>query len=215
MNCNLDSASFLSNSECISNILPSWWMLNWSLDGSKERKRFCDQFKMNYSVMTELCQEVTQFFEEGKIGYPNVIFDKETAKYLYTKYFLNIPNIKLIGIGLHIDEAELFIKYNKPIGKNEGEMGIYQFLKRKVLMDSTNLLGYEILGYDLGIFHSYFCNHLEADLTKSLNNKPNKYGFFDSYECSLAISEFIDKYSEAEIALWQPWIVCEFSLVNG
>jgi len=212
MNVELINDVIVTNSECMTTILPSWWMFNSNLDEIKERTEFCIKYNMEHERMDELCKEITSLFEEKKLGYPNVIFDIYTARYLYNKYFSSFDNLKLIGIGLKKDEANLYIEHNKPKGKNEVELGIYQLLKRKETINCCSFLGYEILGYDLGNLHSYLCNKLEVDLYEKLNMKPNKFGLFNSYEETLEACKFIDEECEAENALWQPWIVCEFQL---
>lgn len=205
----------ISNSECVATIIPAWWMYNWSLDGSKERNEFCNLFNMDEETMGQLCEEITQLFEEEKLGYPNVIFSLKTARYLYAKYFKELHGIKLVGIGLDSNEAEKLIYYLKPRATNEGEMGIYKMLKKKIRMDQLGVIGYDILGYELGIFHSYFCPDLEGEIREVLKMKENIYGLFDSYTKSVEASRYINFNSTNELALWQPWVVCEYGLYEG
>ncbi|OJV63480.1 MAG: hypothetical protein BGO41_11690 [Clostridiales bacterium 38-18] len=212
MNANLINDVIITNSECITTIFPAWWMFNWDLDGTNERFEFCDNYNMSLERMDELCKEITSLFERKELGYPNTIFNIDTARYLYDKYFSFIDRIKLIGIGLEKKEANNYLEYNKPIGENEGELGIYQLLKKKILIDTSKIIGYEILGCDLGILHSVLCNKLETDIFDKLNMKPNKFGLYDSYDETLKACKFIREECDAENALWQPWIVCEYNL---
>ena len=215
MNVNLIYDDIVTNSECIATILPAWWMLNWDLDVTNERSEFCDKYNMSPEKMDELCKEITSLFDKKQLGYPNAIFNIVTARYLYDKYFSYIDRIKLIGIGLEISEANNYLEHNKPIGENEGELGVYQLLKKKLLIDTSKIIGYEILGYDLGILHSVLCSNLETEIFDKLNIKPNKFGLFNSYEETLKACKFIREECDAENALWQPWIVCEFNLKDG
>jgi len=209
----INNSKLLTNSECISTILPSWWMLNWSLDCKKERKNFSDEYDIDSKTMDDLCLELTKLFDDQKIGYPNVCFEIETAKYLYTKYFSHIDDVKLISIGLLKEESDRFIEDAKPQGENMGELGLYQSLKNNVLMDSSIKIGYKILGYEFGILHSIFCDNLESQLYNRFGVNINRYGLYDSYEDALNASNYISNESDAEPALWQPWVVCEHSLI--
>lgn len=86
---------------------------------------------------------------------------------------------------------------------------VYNVLKESVDLNTKDFLGYDLLGYDNGAFHSYLCNGLEKVLFEKYNIIPNKYGFYDDYEILLEASEYVSSDEVgAEPALWQPWIIC-------
>lgn len=80
-------------------------------------------------------------------------------------------------------------------------------------MDISNIIGYDVLGYDWGYFHSYLCNGLEKDIYERLGIKPKHNGLYRTYDEVVNIINLIDnEIVEPEPVLWQPWIVCEYEL---
>jgi hypothetical protein len=77
-------------------------------------------------------------------------------------------------------------------------------------------LGFEPLGYDYGGFHSFICNSLEKDYSKDLHLPINEHGRFSELAaCERAVEYTRLDSTGAEPALWQPWLVVEYPLVNG
>lgn len=194
------------------NTIPSWWMLNWTLDGTKEREDFCERYDFSKSKMDDLCKEITALFDEDKIGYPNVIFDLETAFRLYSIFLKDIKGLKLYSFGLEEADCNRLIDYTMPQDEREGEPGVRKMLVRRVSYKSEDILGYSVLGFDLGYFYSYEEFSLIEIVLSKFDCKRNSYGLITSQRCAKKISDFYNEYETEEISLWQPWLIKELDV---
>lgn len=86
-------------------------------------------------------------------------------------------------------------------------------MERNEYIDTSDFLGYDILGYGWFEFHSYICNGYYDDFLNKFGIRPNQYGLYDSYADAKKAADCLwDEEMGAELALWQPWAVCKFNL---
>jgi len=109
-------------------------------------------------------------------------------------------------------DTGIFLDEEKP-GEGIGSTLVYNVLQRNEFIDTAGFIGFDILGYDMGSFHSYVCNGLEDDFYEVFGIKPNPCGLYDSYTDSRqAAGYLLNEEIGAEPALWQSWVVCKFEL---
>lgn len=75
-----------------------------------------------------------------------------------------------------------------------------------------SVLGFEILGYDMGTFHSYICNRLEDDYDKEYGFRLNRSGFISTIDEAKKLAEYTNRDDVgAEPVLWLPWVIVKYS----
>lgn len=204
----------VSISQCICDVVPGIWGLSWVKDREKDIDRIMDVFEMSYAEFLKLEEWVTEKFDEGKYGWQHGFSELNFAKEFAEIFLTRVKEYWIFSIGLSQSEVKLFLEEEAPQG-NIGNTLIYNMLCKGKLLDMSNLMGFDILGYDMGGFHSYLCNGLEKDLKEKFNITPNKYGLYDNYELLLKGAEYISTDEVgAEPALWQPWAICLEQIVR-
>ena len=195
-------------SDCICDVVPGIWGLNWVKNREKQIERFKKILSISDSEFTDLENWVTNKFDDGSFGWQNGFSRIETAKEFRERYMLRVKESYILAIGLSEKDVDFFLNDQIPQGKM-GETIVYSILKKKSVLEPKNVLGFDILGYDLSIFHSYLCNGLEKVYYNEFGISPNKNGFFDVYEDAAKLANYtLDGHIGAEPALWQPWLVC-------
>lgn len=197
-------------SNCICEHSIGEWTIRWWSD-HKRINYFKELLSLSSEKVDEFLDDIEELYNIKKFGFPGVFTDLESARFIYKKYLNHLEGFKLIGIGLREDEYRTYCDL-EDIEKNNEHYGINICFSNKKILDKTNILGYDILGYEFGYFHSYLCNGLEKDIYRKLKVKPNKKGLFNNYNSAKLATDYIsDESIGAEPALWQPWIICEYS----
>ncbi|RAP77228.1 hypothetical protein [Paenibacillus montanisoli] len=180
-------------------------------DESKSKKmEYMKQLKLSQDSYNSLEKWVEQEFNNKSLGFPNVFTSLQKAREFYHKYLNQINEIKLIGIGLPPELSEYL--------KNDFEEGFFYGIEQnicqnKILEKGGFILGFEILGYEYGTFHSYICNYLFDEYRQKFSFSLNENGFI----CTLKEAEQLAQYTNDEIdgtepVLWLPWVVIEYPL---
>jgi hypothetical protein len=198
----------ISISEEICDIVPGTWALSWVENREKDIARIIDMLKINLAEFLELEKWVTKEFEKGILGWQYGFSELTKAKE-FAELFLNgISEYRILSIGLAKSETKLFLESEAP-HDNMGSTLVYDTLSKGKELNTINLLGFDLLGYDLGGFYSYLSDGLEKYLNSEFDIVPNKYGFYDAYELLLKGAKRISVGAvDAEPALWQPWAIC-------
>lgn len=153
-----------------------------------------------------MTEEVTNDFDE-KYGWPNVIFDYETALELFNRFGKKY-SFNFLEIGINENDAENFIDKMTPKQPDltkyspVGESGCLIKLKQKEKITEDTFLGYELIDAEYNnLTHSFLCNGIEKDFVKDIN----KNNLFDSYEIASDVCKKINtKEINAEPGYWFP-----------
>lgn len=207
---------FISVSNCICDVVPATWGLEWVTYRENDIKRAKDILKLEDKQFSELERWVTKKFNENLFGWPYGFTEISVALEFESKFLSRVEEAYIVSIGLREDEAMIFLEEEKP-QKDMGKTLVYKVLEKNIKMSLNDVLGYDVLGYDFSNFHSYLCNGLERDFYKDLNIKPNKNCLYDTYEqAEMAVKYLNNEHTGAEPVLWQPWIVClNKKIING
>lgn len=166
------SPSFLNNifeknisiSECLCTHEPRVFLCHgWKPNGDKQEYINCFSSKEKYIKMSE---EISDLLHEGLFDTDGRFLRKENALYFYKEYFNDSKHIlvsvcakdeyiKMLGNDFNIE--------NNPINELE-----------------ENIIGCDILGWDISGFHSFLCNRLEKQF---IDIKFNLYGLLDETYC--------------------------------
>lgn len=204
--------AILSVSECICALHPKINIL-WS--GSKKAKLAYTQYlNISQSTYEEMEKWVEENFQYEVFAYPQVFTTLEIAKEFLCKFLSHLSDAKIIGIGLPEKYVDEFIKYEEPLSEPETQNGVERLLLNKVPIEKEDLkfLGYEVIGYENGGFHSYLCNRLEKDFNKHFKFILNQNGFIPSLEEAIRYCNYSNNEDVGtEPVLWHPWAIYEYT----
>ena len=206
--------TLLSVSECICDFHPETAVL-WS--GSNEAKRkYAQQLNISHDTYEEIEKWVEDRLEEGIFGFPQVFTTIELAREFLSKFLCHLSDTRIIGIGLPEKYVEEFIEYEELQNKlEESQYGIEKLLLQRIPIDEKDsiMLGYEVLGFEYGTFHSYLCNGLEKDYEKHFGFTLNENGFISNLIEAIRYCDYTnDDEVGAEPVLWLPWGIFEYKI---
>lgn len=208
MSAELLPDNVLSISECICGFVSADWAVEWVHTRREERAVAARTLGLDTNAFGRACAWATQALENGDFGWPNVFPTLETAHWFRSEFFPESTAIKLVGIGLSEDYVDEFIEEFAPC-RGQGDSGTFTALSlRCPLATGGRTLGYEILGLDIGSFHSAVCNGLEKDFANELGVVPNAEGFITDEGDARRCSDYAGlETTGAEPGLWLPWQV--------
>lgn len=194
-----------SASACICGQHPTldvlWGTSKHVKDQYRERLRLPEE---EFSTLTEW---VEIYQESGELGFPQAFQTIELAKAFRDRFFSHIE-LDIIEIGLPESYVAEFLVQGDQ-GESPERYGVERFMLRHGYdAPLGQLLGYEVLGYENGMFHSYLCNSLEQDFAKQFTFRLNKNGFIPTLEeaeryCAYSNQEDV----ETEPVIWLPWAI--------
>ena len=211
---------FISASECLSDILVTNKNINLTPLHAPNDFFDCEYYYVDYyqgitkldkKSISNLNNDITKIYEEGKYGFDSIFSDKNIAIYIYNKHFTHLKDVKLISVGLNEEEYQLFCE-EENVKPCNGFYGLITSFVNKTKIADGKLLGYEVLGYHRCLFHTMACSGAEVDVNKKYGYTLNEYGLFSNYNESDNASIYICEEELGELALWQPWAIFEHEL---
>lgn len=177
---NIKNKKFLTCSSCINDTLIDTWAISWATPIEHQIKKLREEFGISEAKQKEIQNWVDKKFEEKRIGWHQVFSDIETIKEYSNKYFSHIEEKEILQILFPVDEREDFLTEFKPQKKEDGTLGIYDNLKKKIVEgqnESQIFIGYDLIGVKLGgNFHTFHCHYLANELEKKFGIELNEYG---------------------------------------
>lgn len=216
MNNEILPEQIFTPSSCICDLHPEELCLSWVGGDKKAKASYRDKLNLTKAQFEQLQNEVDIGFESEKFGWPQVFIDLEEAQLFRRRWLRHLTDIKLIAIATSSQHRDIFLSEERPQGENAGANGNWLALNQKLKIDvNPGLLGFEVLGYEPGGFHSIICNSLENDFSKVLGIRFNRYGLIDDFDkADNAASYAQNPEVGAEPALWQPWAIVELPIIN-
>jgi hypothetical protein len=203
--------TILSVSECICDFHPEINIL-WGRS-NKAKRKYTQHLNISESTYEEIEKWIEEKSEAGIFAYPQVFTTLELAKEFLSKFLYHLSDAKIIGIGLPEEYVEEFIEYEESQNKEEeNQYGIEKLLLRRIPIGDQvpKMIGYEVLGFEYGTFHSYLCNGLEKYFNGHFEFNLNQEGFFPTLE---EASRYCDYSNNEELGteavLWLPWAIFE------
>ncbi len=203
----------VSASNCLVDIFPDSWALPWALGiGNEERQERATKFGLSNQSFEKLMYWTNECFNSTEIGYPNLFINIDDATTFIKTFASSIPDIVLLGIGLHESSAIKFLSATKP-EPGEGMSAIYYSIDKKLpLTEEGQPIGFEILNYGYGHFHSWLCNDLQTAAKEKLNISPGNLGLISTSELATKVAEYSTRPEVgAEPGLWLPWLVVQYN----
>lgn len=204
MNSNVLHGTVLSASRCICSFYPDINLI-WS-ESDKKRENYRKSLGLDISTYIKMEQWVNEEFEK-KFYFPDVFNSYECAVEFIHNFLSNENNLKIIGIALPNIYKNIFLE-----DQDDLTYGVCNNINQSLGIGSKGMiLGYEILGFESGGFHSYICNGLEDDYYDKYKLKLNSYGLISTLEEAKILTDFTnDEIEGTEPVLWLPWILLEY-----
>lgn len=208
--------SVLSVSECICTHYPDISIL-W---GNSEVKKdsYMDQLGLSLTTFQLLEQWIEKHRKTGDMLFPQVFSNLNAAQTFVDRFLNHLPDIRIISIGLpeqyKVDFLEDIAAFSS---KNSEPYGVEKMVSQHISPDTDGAkkIGYEVLGFDSGLFHSYVCNGLERDFYHHFNTSLNSHGLIHTFEEADRYSDYCNELGEAtEEVLWFPWAIFEYERSN-
>ena len=203
----------MSVSPCLAKFLPDTWCIEWTNDSAANRSSGAGFFGLAEDQLIEVIATVTPEFEQ-KFGWPNVIWELDTARRFATA-FLHCSEVRILELGLHHDFAAVFCRDAEP-EQHEGfapvgRQGIHEaLLKHRQTSDGGTPLGFEPLLSNGMLSCSWRCNGLEAVVAEQLDIHPNEAGLIETIDEARSVTSFIARDDVgAEPGLWLPWLIID------
>jgi len=205
---------FLTVSKCLADFVPDDWLYWNPADRKTERSQQAKALGielLHLDRLSEWCTE--QLSEKQTLGYPNVIFDIETAREL-ARQFLRFQSLTLLGIGLRFEMSGKFFEaaqYDKHRSARV-PLGVPTLLERGLILpDGGESLGFEALGYEFeGTFHSSKCYSSEDPALSKISF--NEFGYCADFSEAIQLCAIRAKQTAKEIT-WLPWEIRRYVLL--
>lgn len=203
----------LSISDCICDFVPDLWAVEWAKVSAEDRAAEAAKHGIGASELLDLITWTTQHVNSGSLGWPCVFFSVGDARAFASRFLPIAPGRRLLGVSLHASYVERFLAEERP-GPSAGTPGIYKAVSDRAGLEGGSIdLGWEVLCYDHGGFHSWLCNGLETEIANTLGIRPNDKGFIAAAEDAHAAASFCGRDEVgAEPGFWAPWLVVEYGL---
>lgn len=205
--------SVLSVSECICTHYPDISIL-WG-NSELKKDRYMDQLGLSLTTFQLLEQWIEEHRKIGDMLFPQVFSNLNAAQTFVDRFLNHLPDIRIIIIGLpkqyKVDFLEDIAAFSS---KNFEPYGVEKMILQHLSpdMDGAKKIGYEVLGFDSGSFHSYLCNGLERDFNHQFNTSLNSHGLIHTFEEADHYSDYCNELGEAtEAVLWLPWAIFEYN----
>ena len=181
-------------------------------DDQTAREQAAAKFGLEKEELLALTDWCTKALESGALGWPGVFASLDVALRVKEEFFSRSVGLVVFGISLSRDDVPHFL--DQSTLEADAEFGVTSVLRRGESPSGRGrTLGFDVLGWEHGGFHSYLCNGLEVEFARLLKTSPNPYGFFDRLDDARQCTEHCNvETTGAEPALWMPWRV---SLYDG
>lgn len=187
------SQEIISVSNCIGELHPNWQNFAGAYGVRKAfRASYRNKLKLTEGEFEEFLTDFGDYISAKKLDTSSRFVFLSDAKYFREKYFANIE----CGIvGVSTDENS----FNALKSDVEDTMG-YCCLNGEP--DTNNSIGYDILGWDYGSFHSYLCNALQEEFPSL---KINEIGLIsNTFEETAEFARYLCKHELGEPVEWIP-----------
>lgn len=186
-----NTKTLFSASECISNHHPELDKLSFTDDFEKQEE-YRNKLELSIDEFESLKDESYQLFANQKYKNAGLFLKLKDAKGIYENYFIKNTNVTLVGVAIRTNFVDKLL-----------EEVDEELLPTKLNSSVCVHIGNEIIGYDIGGFHSYVCNGLHKILEKHFSIQINEFGLLDNnYEEVSKFADFIQ--GQGEPVEWLP-----------
>jgi hypothetical protein len=206
---------FLTVSKCLGDFVPDDWVYWNSEERRTERAERAEALGIDVDHLEDLKTWCTnQYTERHTLGYPNVIFDIETARAVVERLgVVSDGPLILLGIGLPFAMSGEFFQRLRAVksGSREISIGIPIMLQKGVtLPEGEESLGFDALGYESrGTFHSSKCYKVDDSEVTQISF--NSFGYCSTLLDAERLTT-VHSRGSPERVVWLPWEIRRYSL---
>lgn len=196
----------VSACDCLVARAPGTWALAWATHSDAERAAAAEAFGLDAATTAEAIAWTTAAFDRGVVGWPDVFFALDDARAFARRFIPATVDVFVAGIALPDDLAAVLLATAGP-AEGASPSGVDEALRRgEPAAPGGEALGFEVLGYDHGGFHSFVCNGLERAFRDALGVVPNAHGLYEDEADARRCADHAGSPSTgAEPGLWLPW----------
>ena len=210
----LPPGEIVTMSTCLTVTLPHHWAYEWVDMSAEDRRRRAEIWGLGGSALNDFINWTTEKQRAGEIGYCNALATPDIARDLLRRFAISSNGSKLLGLGLRRDNAASFVAGYGPLKENEFLPAIPEAISRELTLDpSGDVIGYEVLGWEVDGFHSWFCSLSEKDVSQELGVLPGPNGLLETYDEAVKVASAAaqphDAAPFASVA-WYPWAVVSY-----
>ena len=197
--------SIYSLSTCICDLHPPVAMLSWVGKQGFSPNEYQQRLGLSDEVFLEVITKLDKFYEEQIFGFNSVFFQENAAQEFAKTYLHKIENLKLFQAISPAQLTDQILRETQTETYTPDGFETVLLKKEVVEIDSSALLGYEIIVYDFGSCCSFICNGLETDFQNNLGIKINSKGYISSLNDAGKAAEYCNLESTgAEEGYWFP-----------
>lgn len=172
----------------------------------------------DHIVSLSSCEWVRQHFDVYDVEYPGAfpgVFPSfDSAREFFTRLLAGSPELLILGIGLYGDYVADFLDFLDKENSFPGarDCGVWQAVnQRNNPAPGGTILGFEVLGYEHGGFHSWLCNDLQSNANREFGIQPGDLGLLCTFDEAKQVAEYAARDDVgAEPALWMPWLIVQY-----
>ncbi|MBR4083546.1 MAG: hypothetical protein IKK33_04590 [Lachnospiraceae bacterium] len=172
----IECDEMITVSECFSEIHPDLTYCYFSNNRKKERVEYCKKWNIDEDKALKLQEDIDLMFQ-NRIAIDGRFLRLEDAKRICKEYF---DSERCVIVSVSTTE-EYYQKITDDIMENSNS--INDFFTG--ILDENEFLGYDILGWDCGGFHTFLCNSLHKNEELLKFNKycllENDFGFVEDF----------------------------------
>lgn len=210
----LPPGEIVTLSTCLTVTLPHDWAYEWVDYPDEERQRRAGIWGFRDSDLDEFIKWTTEKQNAGEIGYPNILLSSGTATDLLRKFGIGRDGFNVLGLGLRRDNTSSFVAEYAPTRENELLPDFAAAVGRESALDpGGHIIGYEVLGWEVDGFHSWFCSLPEKDISHELGIYPGPNGLLESYDDAVRVAKAALQPHDAApfgSVAWYPWAIVSY-----
>lgn len=196
------SSPVLSLSDCICPSVSAHWASPWVDVAEEERLREAAAFGLGPGTLPSVLDWFDQSMETA-MGWPNV-FRSVWAARCFARRFLTVgADVYLVGLGLAGTDVARLLRDASRSDESWAPGGILEMIAAGLPPEpGGEALGWEVLGFDHGGFHSWFCNRLEVEVEAELGIRPGALGLIARGSDALAVADYAAGDPGVEPGVW-------------
>ena len=160
--------SMLSVSGCFGGVHPDLSCCFFQNDQRDQRMEYKKKLNLSEEMFDAMKREISNVFEK-KLAIDGRFLDFSVAQHFCRTYFSGL-NCVIVSVST-TDEYVKILDSEMKCGCDS----IVDLVDSKI--DENELIGFDIIGWDMGGFHSFLCNNLHKELA---NTRFNQYGLLDN-----------------------------------
>jgi hypothetical protein len=212
----LPPGDIVTLSTCLTATIPNHWALEWVTITDENREDRAKRWGLSTSDQKDFIKWTTERFSAGEIGWPNAMRTLKTAKDLLRRFPIERSGSHLLGLGLRKGNAESFIASLAPTREGGLLPDIAKTISQELTLDpSGRLLGYEVLGWEIDGFHSWYCSLSRKDISEQFGIGVGANGLLKTYADAVLVADGAARPHDASpwgSVVWYPWAVVSYPI---